>query len=373
LKRGSRGNTFAFSVIAQNLSGALHLLSDALHHESAHETRTAIIMPQQGTHFSKCNAVLLRNHDFEQPRWNVEATRPQTSGGAMQHSAGFICKHKERNLKKAIVTDSTSDIPEHLRKKYSIFQVPAILIIEGQAMLDGIGISREEFYKQLPAMSKFPSTAAPSSGSFQQLYRRIFQEGFTEIISIHAASKLSGIFNAARVAAQDFKEKIKVIDSQQLSLGLGFQVLAAAKAAIQNLPTEQILEHIRNTQEKLKLVAFLDTLEYIRRSGRVSWTKARLGSLLNVKPFLELKDGNVLEFGLSRSRKRGLRRLLNLLHDLGPLEYLTILHTNAKEDAQQLLADYALELPETTLLVNVTTVIGTHVGPNGLGFAAVVK
>ena len=276
-------------------------------------------------------------------------------------------------MKKAIVTDSTSDIPQYLLEEYKIFQVPAILIIDGKATLDGLGISRDEFYTQLPAMRTAPTTAAPSSGSFQQLYQRIFHEGFTEIISIHAASKLSGIFNAAWVAAQDFKENILVVDSQQLSLGLGFQVISAAKAAAKNLSTEQILERIGNIQDKLKVVAFLDTLEYLHRSGRVSWAKARLGALLNIKPFIELKSGNVLEFGLARSRKKGIQRLLNILQDLGPLEYLTVLHSNAKEDAQKFLADYALELPKNTLLVNVTTIIGTHVGPNGLGFAAVVK
>ncbi|MBS1249871.1 MAG: DegV domain-containing protein [Chloroflexi bacterium] len=276
-------------------------------------------------------------------------------------------------MKKAIVTDSTSDIPQEVREKYKIFQIPAILVIEGESMLDGVGITRNEFYSRLPSMNIAPTTAAPSAGSFQELYQHIFQEGFTEIISIHAASKLSGIFNAARIAAQEFKGKVKVIDSQQLSLGLGFQAIAAAKSAAQNLPTEQILEHIQNIQNKVKTIAFLDTLNYIHRSGRVSWAKARLGGLLNIKPFLEIKAGDVLELGLSRSRKKGFQRLLSLLHDLGPLEYLAILHTNAIEEAQQLLANYNLELPEDTLTVNVTTVIGTHVGPHGLGFAGVVK
>ena len=184
---------------------------------------------------------------------------------------------------------------------------------------------------------------------------------------------MSGIFNAARIAAKEFKEKINVIDSQQLSLGLGFQVIAAAKAASRNLPLEQILERVASIQERITTVAFLSTLEYIRRSGRVSWAKAQIGTLLSIKPFLKIQNGEVLEFGASRSRKKGIQRLLDLLQDLGPLEYLAVLHSNAKEDAQQILEDYVHDLPKETLLVNVTTIIGTHVGPNGLGFAAVVK
>ena len=239
-------------------------------------------------------------------------------------------------------------------------------------MLDGEGITRSEFYNRLPTMKTNPTTAAPSTGSFQQLYRSIFQQGFTEIISIHVSSKLSGIYNIARITAQEFKDKIKVIDSQQLSLGIGFQVIAAAKASEQ-ASSEQIIERIKNVRKRLKIIACLDTLEFIHRSGRVSWAKARLGGLLNLKPFLEIKNGEVLALGSSRSRQKGIQRMSDMLHNLGHLEYLAILHTNAKEDAKQFLANYALPAPENTLLINVTTIIGTHVGPNGLGFAAVVK
>ncbi len=292
-------------------------------------------------------------------------------------------------MKTAIVTDSTSDIPQHLLEKYNIFQIPAVLIVEGKAMLDGEGITRSEFYNRLPTMKTNPTTAAPSTGSFQQLYRSIFQQGFTEIISIHVSSKLSGIYNIARITAQEFKDKIKVIDSQQLSLGIGFQVIAAAKAAAhsstsseqanprQSSPrqtsSEQIIERTENVRKRLKIIACLDTLEFIHRSGRVSWAKARLGGLLDFKPFLEIKDGEVLALGSSRSRQKGIQRMSDMLHNLGQLEYLAILHTNAKEEAKQFLANYALPAPENTLLINVTTIIGTHVGPNGLGFAAVVK
>jgi len=242
-------------------------------------------------------------------------------------------------LRTAIVTDSTSDIPASLREKYNIFEIPAILVIEGKESLDGVGISRNEFYNRMPTMNTAPTTAAPSVGSFQNLYCHLFDEGYTEIISIHASSKLSGIFNSARIAAQGFKENINVIDSQQLTLGLGFQVIAAAKAAIQKLPVEKIL-----------------------RSGRVSWAKASLGTLLHIKPFLTLANGTAQSFGASRSRKKGV-----------PLEYLAILHSNAKEDAQRFFESYPHDLPEQTFIVNVTTIIGTHVGPNGLGYAAVVK
>jgi DegV family protein with EDD domain len=117
----------------------------------------------------------------------------------------------------------------------------------------------------------------------------------------------------------------------------------------------------------------LDTLEYVRRSGRVSWARAQLGNLLRVKPFLEVREGDVLRIGDARTRHKGIERLKQLLQDLGALERLAILHTNAEDDARQILDEIHPDLDTTPLVVNVTTVIGTHVGPNGLGFAAVLR
>ncbi len=131
----------------------------------------------------------------------------------------------------AIVTDSTADIPEELAERHNIHVVPNILVIDGRSVEDGKGISRQEFYTNLPNMKAFPTTATASSGTYHQLYQRLFQEGFSQILSIHAASLLSGIFNAASLAAQAFGECARVIDSHFVTLGLGFQALAAAEAA----------------------------------------------------------------------------------------------------------------------------------------------
>lgn len=273
----------------------------------------------------------------------------------------------------AIVTDSTSDIPSRLLEAYSIFQIPTDLILDNITYLDGFDLSRNEFYEKLPTLDALPTTAAPSSGRFLKLYEQIFAEGYTEIISIHAASALSGIYNAARLAAEELSESIHVLDSEQLSLGLGFQVIEAAQAVQENLPLEGILDKIRSIQKRLRLYALLDTFTYIHRSGRVSWAKARLGSILNIKPIVELKNGQVHNRGLARARRHGLRQLGRYLEDLGPLEKLAILHTNAAQDGKDFLHDHLPAEIEDPLLVNVTTIIGTHVGPNGIGFAAVVK
>lgn len=272
----------------------------------------------------------------------------------------------------AIVTDSTADIPKELTERHNIHVVPNILVIDGKSLEDGKGISRQEFYTELPKMKTFPTTATASSGAYQQLYQHLLQEGFSQILSIHAASLLSGIFNAASLAAQAFGECVRVIDSQYVTLGLGFQALAAAEAALHE-PLESILSLIEDVRRRVRVVAMLDTLEYVRRSGRVSWARAHLGVLLQIKPLVEIRSGRVFRLGEERTRRRGVERLLRHLHNLDKLERLAILHTNAEEEALSILDSLRPELPTQPFCVNVTPIIGAHVGPNGLGFAAVVR
>ncbi len=272
----------------------------------------------------------------------------------------------------AIVTDSTADIPEELAERHNIHVVPNILVIDGRSVEDGKGISRQEFYTNLPNMKAFPTTATASSGTYHQLYQRLFQEGFSQILSIHAASLLSGIFNAASLAAQAFGECARVIDSHFVTLGLGFQALAAAEAA-RHQPVESILTLLEDVRQRVRVVAMLDTLEYVRRSGRVSWARAHLGELLQIKPLIEIRSGQVFRLGEERTRRKGIERLMKHLRDLGNLERLAILHTNAEDEALRLLDILRPDLPAQAFCVNVTPIIGAHVGPNGLGFAAVVR
>jgi DegV family protein with EDD domain len=242
----------------------------------------------------------------------------------------------------AIVTDSTADIPTYLLESLHIHVVPNLVIIGGQSLEDGRGISRREFYERLPLMAD-------------------------------AAAELSGIYNAATTAGQTFGDRVCVVDSGQVSMGLGFQVIEAAEAALRGDPLPAILNNLQDLRSRLRVVAMLDTLEYIRRGGRVSWTKARLGNLLRVKPFLEVKEGRVISLGEVRTRSKGILRLKEILRESGPLVRLAVLHSNAETDARQFLEDINPETHLQPLIVNVTTVIGTHVGPNGLGFAIVIE
>ena len=284
-------------------------------------------------------------------------------------------------MKIGIVTDSTSDLPQYLVDQHDIHVVSSILILEGKEYVDGIDITREEFYNRLPSFKSPPTTAAPSLGDFITPYEKLLSNGCDHIISIHMASKLTAILNVARKAAEEFPGKVTCVDSESLSLGLGFQVLAAAEA-VENaleggLGLQFVLDEIEQTRKKLKVYAALDTMEYVKRSGRVPGLVANLGGMLSIKPVVEVASGEVKPIGAVRTTKQADEKILGLLLEAGELERLAILHTNAEARAKNLLNELMnrarKSLPRDILFVNATSVIGTHVGPNGLGVVAVRK
>ena len=278
-------------------------------------------------------------------------------------------------MKIGIVTDSTADLPAYLIEQHEIHVVPTILVLEGKEYADGIGISREEFYNRLPSLQTPPTTAAPSIGDFATPYETLLSNGCDHIISIHAASQLTTVVNVARQAAKEFLDKVTCIDSGSLSLGIGFQVISAAEEAELGLKTA--LDAIESARKRLQVSAALDTMEYLKRSGRVPGAVAALGGLLSIKPMIELKDGEVKPIGAVRTTKQADERMLKFLLEIGDMERLAVLHTNAEPRAKSLLDELMSRvrksIPRDILFVNVTAVIGTHLGPNGIGFAAVRK
>jgi DegV family protein with EDD domain len=278
-------------------------------------------------------------------------------------------------MKIGIVTDSTCDLPRSLIEQHELEVIPCILVLEGTEYVDGSGMSREEFYRRLPALRTQPTTAAPSMGDFSARYESLFSRGCDYILSIHAAGALTSILDIARQASREFADKVTCLDSTSLSLGLGFQVLAAAEAT--ELGLQSALDAIDSTKKRLHVYAALDTMQNLKRSGRVPAVISMLGSLLNVKPLIELASGQVKPLGAARTTQQANARMLDLLLQDGELERLAILHTGAEKRARaflnELMQRASQSVPRDILMVNVTTVIGTHVGPNGLGFAAVRK
>ncbi|MGD8604073.1 MAG: DegV family protein [Anaerolineales bacterium] len=270
----------------------------------------------------------------------------------------------------AIVTDSTSDIPGSLARELNISVVPALLTIEGKSFPDGEGMTREEIYARMPTLTQPITTAVPSASQFSQAYRSLLEAGFSQVLSIHVSSKLSGMLNAAKQAADEYEGEVSLFDSRQISLGLGFQVIKAAQHAMGGASMDSLLERVREVRKRISVVAMINSLEYLHRSGRVSWLRAGLGDFLRIKLLVEVRDGLVEELAKTRTSGRALKQIKDLAQSWAPLEKLAVLHAGIPSQARQLADDLQNLLTENVLVVDVTTIIGAHVGPGSFGLAA---
>lgn len=271
-----------------------------------------------------------------------------------------------------IVTDSTCDLPESVVVEHGITVIPAYINVGDQSYLDGVELSRQEFYERLPDYETLPTTSAPGLGKFVQVYGQLAAEGATEVLSIHISASLSAIVNVARSAAESTGAvPVTVLDSRQLSLGTGFLVETAAKAAAEGRSMDEIIGLLEEQILRTHVFAALDTLEFLRRSGRMSRVMAGLGSMLQIKPLLKMYDGNPTAERV-RTRKRASERLVSLLNDLVPLERVALVHTHAPDGAEDLWRRVQHLLPQGEIpSVDITPVIGAHIGPGAVGFACV--
>jgi DegV family protein with EDD domain len=271
-----------------------------------------------------------------------------------------------------IVTDSTCDLPEAVVTEHGIIIVPLYINFGDQSYLDSVELSRQEFYERLPDCDPSPTTAVPGTEMFRQAYERLADEGATEVLSIHISVSLSAVVDVARLAAQETDAvPVTVLDSGQLSLGTGFLVLAAAKAAAEGRSMGDINPMLEEQALRTHVFAALDTLEFLRRSGRMSRVMAGLGSVLRIKPLLRMYDGEPTAERV-RTRDRAIKRLIGLLSDLIPLERVALVHTHAPDRAEDLRQRVQHLLPEGEVpSVDITPVIGAHIGPGAAGFACV--
>lgn len=279
-----------------------------------------------------------------------------------------------------IVTDSTSDIPAEEAQRLGIEIIPAVVVMDGKALLEGVDITRSQMYERIPDLARLPTTAAPSCGTFEEAYHRLFSRGVSEIVSIHISSKLSGISNAARVAADKFRGRVHLFDSEQVSLGLGFQVIAAAEAALRGATPAQLLEFLEQIKPRAHVIAMVDRLDNLRRSGRISWLRAELGTLLQIRLVVTVAEGTVRKLSEVRTRARGLLNLVDVARSWGVMERLAVLHVGAENEARNLI-EHLTSLPGMTAqfgsgspwLVEATPVIGIHIGPGAVGLAGIQR
>lgn len=272
----------------------------------------------------------------------------------------------------AVVTDSTCDIPGDTAEALNIRVVPALLTLEGRTYEDGPGISRSDFYKRMPSLSKPALTAAPSPLAFEAVFQSALDSGTQHIVSIHASGRLSGIFNAATQAAKGFGGRVKTLDGEHVSMALGFQAILAAEAALSGASTAEVIRVAEEARRRSRLVAMIDTLGYLKRSGRVTWLRAGIGDLLRVRLLVSVVDGLVRRVDLIRTKTRALERLKSIARSWGRIDRLAVLHSAAVEEARAL-ADQMRSCSSQPLIVTeATPIIGAHVGPGCLGLAAVL-
>jgi DegV family protein with EDD domain len=273
-----------------------------------------------------------------------------------------------------IVTDSTCDLPEEIVSQQAITVVPMYINVNEKSYLDGVDLTRDEFYTQLPGYFPAPKTATPSIETFIQVYERLADEGAQAILSIHISETLSATVNSARAAAERFTRiPVTVLDSTQLSLGLGFLVEKAAQMARLGKTMEEIVSALKEIMKRTCVFASLKTMEYLRRSGRMNNAIAMFGEILQIKPLVHMNMGNATAHR-TRTQKRATARLIAWLDEYAPYEKLAIVHAGVREEAENLYEQVRSYFPqEKVSIVQITPVLGAHLGIGALGFACISK
>jgi DegV family protein with EDD domain len=273
----------------------------------------------------------------------------------------------------AIVTDSTAYIPEKLVKEYSISVAPQVLIWGEETYEDGVDINPNEFYNRLASTDVMPSTSQVTPRSFEKIFADLLAQEL-EILAILISDKLSGTIGSAVQVKEELPgAPIEIVDSHTVAMSLGFQVVHAARAAVDGASLEECKQIAEKAREHVGVVFAVDTLEFLHRGGRIGGASRFLGAALNLKPILEVKDGKIEAIERVRTRKKSLNRLIELVDErLSGLEPVRIasLHANAYQDAQYLLDTSIVKFnPVETVFSEVSPVVGTHAGPGTVGLA----
>ncbi len=274
-----------------------------------------------------------------------------------------------------IMTDSTCDLPSDWVERYDIRVVPTYVQFGQESLADdGVQLTRKDFYRRLINTPIYPTTSAPPLGQTQAMMARALDEA-EHVLAITAPAKLSSIYNTFHLAAKTLApHRVTLIDSTQLSMGLGWQVLTAAEMAEAGAELEAIVAAVRAMQPRTHIWAALDSIQSLRRSGRVSWAAAWLGDFFKIKPIIHLHDSEVHSASRVRTTHRAFDTLIQLTRAAAPFSHLAFLHTSNPEGAQRLSEALADLYPQREIVTaEVTPVIGVHVGAKGLGLAVVRK
>lgn len=274
-----------------------------------------------------------------------------------------------------VVTDSTANLPPELVSEYDVPVIPLTVHWGEETYLDGVSLDAPTFYTWLQERDVFPTTSQPSPGAFSEFFQGVAEKyETTNILGIFISAELSGTLASAIQAKADLPDlHIELVDSRSTSMGLGMQVLTAARAAREGQPLEVAVERVQHVRDNMYIIFAVDTLEYLHRGGRIGGAARLLGTALNLKPVLHLEDGKVMPLEKVRMRRKSLQRVVELVKervDGRRLVELAVIHAQALGDADLMVGwikeQFAPEVVYNTLL---TPVVGTHAGPGTLGVA----
>ena len=272
-----------------------------------------------------------------------------------------------------IVTDSTADLPDAVTAEYGITVVPLTVLFGDEELRDGIDINSEQFFTRLQRERQLPTTSQPSNGAFRETYERLIAEGATDILSIHVSEKLSGTLASARQGADGLDgARIVHVDSKLVSAALGLGVVAAAAAARGGDGIDDVAASVEDRFGRTHIFFLLETLEYLRRGGRIGRAGELIGSLLKVKPVLTIEDGEVIPLSRIRTRRKGIEEILDRTAELRPIEQLAAIHATTPNDLDYVvsrLRGIAPDAPITTGTLG--PVVGVHGGPGTIATATV--
>ena len=265
-----------------------------------------------------------------------------------------------------VVTDSSADLPAELAEEMGISVVPLYVRFGEEVYRDRVEMSEDEFYRRLLHDPVHPSTTQPTPQDFAEVYQKLSKEA-DGIISIHISGKLSGTCSSA-LQGKEMVGKgcpIEVIDSQSLTMGLGITAIAAADMARAGKGLPEVVEAVKPMLPNVHLFGLLDTLKYLAMGGRIGKAQALLGSVLNVKPILTLKDGEVVPAGRARTRAKGIDELFNFAQNAAGIEDLSVIYNTTPDDADKLVERIAAIFPKERIrLAKLGPVLGVHCGPD---------
>lgn len=276
-----------------------------------------------------------------------------------------------------VVTDSTSDIPEQLALDLGIEVVPCQLLFGERRYRDGLDLTPELFYEKLTQSSELPRTSQPAVSSFVEVYRRLLeQDNYEAVVSIHVAGNLSGTLNSAWAAAQAMPDprRIEVLDSGQVSMGLGWAVIQAARRAQSGESGKEVAESVRSSLPRLRTVAMIDTLENLYKGGRISQFSATIGSALQIKPLVSLQAGELSVWARVRTRSRALDALVDRVREWDRIAEMAALHAGAEDLLETLVSRLQTVFPGREMLtLPAGSALTTHLGLGAVGVCALLE